>query len=313
MSGQKIWDNASHNAFTDLIRFRDRWYCAFREGVDHARDNGVVRVIESDDGVQWRSAALLQETGIDLRDPKFSITPDGRLMLVIGGSVLEENRYVDRQSRVAFSRDGRAWGPLHRVLPARHWLWRVTWFKGEAYGVSYVGGGGLRDHRQAFLFKSADGLDWKKVVDWDLPGANETTVRFLPDGEMIALVRSAATDPIRSYIGSSRPPYQQWTWAQTPYGLGGPNFILLPDGRWVAGTRAGTVRDQRKTALAWMNRERLEFFLEFVSGGDNSYPGLVWHRDELWVSYYSSHEGKSAIYLARIRLPATEGAAAVKP
>jgi len=34
------------------------------------------------------------------------------------------------------------------------------------------------------------------------------------------------------------------------------------------------------------------------SGGDTSYPGLLWHEERLWVSYYSSHEGKTSIYLA---------------
>jgi hypothetical protein len=39
------------------------------------------------------------------------------------------------------------------------------------------------------------------------------------------------------------------------------------------------------------------------SGGDSSYAGLVWHEETLWVSYYSSHEGKTSIYLAKVRLP----------
>ena len=43
--------------------------------------------------------------------------------------------------------------------------------------------------------------------------------------------------------------------------------------------------------------------LTFPSGGDTSYPGLVWHDGRLWMSYYSSHEGKSAIYLAQIQAP----------
>jgi len=36
------------------------------------------------------------------------------------------------------------------------------------------------------------------------------------------------------------------------------------------------------------------------SGGDCSYPGMVWDKGKLWVSYYSSHEGATDIYLARI-------------
>jgi len=47
VSVEKIWDRGQHNAFTDLIRFRDRWWCTFREGEGHAGDNGRVRVIVS--------------------------------------------------------------------------------------------------------------------------------------------------------------------------------------------------------------------------------------------------------------------------
>ncbi len=57
--------------------------------------------------------------------------------------------------------------------------------------------------------------------------------------------------------------------------------------------------------LCWIERKGLlTEFLKLPSGGDTSYPGLVWHDGLLWVSYYSSHEGKSSIYLAKVRLPA---------
>ena len=39
------------------------------------------------------------------------------------------------------------------------------------------------------------------------------------------------------------------------------------------------------------------------SSGDCSYPGLVWHDRLLWMSYYSTHEGHTAIYLATVRIP----------
>ena len=29
---------------------------------------------------------------------------------------------------------------------------------------------------------------------------------------------------------------------------------------------------------------------------------MVWHADLLWVSYYASHEGNTAIYLARVKV-----------
>ena len=42
--------------------------------------------------------------------------------------------------------------------------------------------------------------------------------------------------------------------------------------------------------------------LKLPSGGDTSYAGLVWHDGLLWISYYSSHEGKTNIYLAKVRI-----------
>src|SRR3954468_10177861 len=86
VSVEKIWDRGAHNAFTDLIRWRDRWYCTFREADAHVGGDGKVRVLESADGKAWGPVALIAEEGIDLRDPKLSITPDGRLMIVAGGS-----------------------------------------------------------------------------------------------------------------------------------------------------------------------------------------------------------------------------------
>jgi len=304
---KKIWDRGQHNAFTDLIRHQERWVCTFREGRDHASPDGIIRVIESADGETWSAAAELAESGIDLRDPKLSTMPDGRLMMVMGGSVMEGREYVTRQTRVAFSRDGRTWTAPQRILGPRHWLWRVTWHQGRAYGVSYLGGGGLKDTRAAFLHTSENGEDWTQVTALNLPYPSETTLRFLPDGQMIALsVQMNPRPQARStQIGSSRPPYRHWTWREVPYAVGGPNFLVLPDGRWVAGTRryeAGTP-PRTSSVLAWMDRERIEPFVPFVSGGDTSYPGLVWHEGELWVSYYSSHEGKAAIYLARVQLP----------
>ena len=50
VSVRKIWDGGEHNAFTDLIRFQDRWWCTFREAKDHGPSHGQVRVIVSTDG-----------------------------------------------------------------------------------------------------------------------------------------------------------------------------------------------------------------------------------------------------------------------
>src|SRR6185437_11243012 len=59
VEARKIWDQAPHNAFTDLVRFHDRWYCVFREGKAHVAPDGALRVITSTNGEKWESAALI--------------------------------------------------------------------------------------------------------------------------------------------------------------------------------------------------------------------------------------------------------------
>jgi len=50
---------------------------------------------------------VFAEQGIDLRDPKLSITPENQLMLLLGGSVYsEEGNYISKQPKIAFSLDG---------------------------------------------------------------------------------------------------------------------------------------------------------------------------------------------------------------
>ncbi|MFO7598290.1 MAG: hypothetical protein R6X27_00600, partial [Candidatus Desulfacyla sp.] len=48
--------------------------------------------------------------------------------------------------------------------------------------------------------------------------------------------------------------------------------------------------EQARTALCWIDPDAgtMEEFLALPSGGDTSYPGLVWHDGLLWVSYYAS-------------------------
>jgi len=302
VSVKKIWDKGAHNAFTDLIRFQNKWYCTFREAEGHVKGDGRIRVIGSPDGEAWGSPALLAEEGIDLRDPKLSITPDGRLMIIAGGSVYRGGKLVGRQPRVAFSADGRKWTPTQRVLSEGEWLWRVTWHEGRAYGVSYRAPADKtqKPDWSLRLVASRDGVSYEEIATLDVPNrANETTLRFRDNGEMIALVRREEGNTF-GWIGVSRPPYTSWKWHETTYRLGGPNFIELPDGSmWAAG------RDYpggAKTVLAQFGPETYEPVLTLPSGGDCSYPGLVWHEGLLWMSYYSSHEGKTSIYLAKIRL-----------
>ena len=307
----KIWDYAPHNALTDLIRFKDKWYLVFRESDSHVKGaDGTIRLLASRDAIIWKPVALFHEDGIDLRDPKLSVAPDGRLMLLMGGTLYsEQQEYVAHQSRVSFSNDGILWSIPIPILHPHEWLWRVTWHQGIAYGVAYRFSDPT-DRKQEWLvalYKSRDGIHYQKVVNWDIPGyPNETTLRFTKNEELIALVRRDKRHDSYAWIGKSFPPYKEWEWLSSKYYFGGPNFIILPSGkRWAAGRIVSRTPygEYEKTVVAKLTGKGLFPVLVLQSGGDTSYPGMVYFKEHLWISYYSSHEGHAAIYLAKVQLP----------
>lgn len=297
-----IWSRAPHNAFTDLVRFKERWYCAFREGSGHVSEDGVIRVLSSADGEVWSPAALLARRGADLRDPKLSVTSDHRIMLT-AAAALPQPSPIRHQTMAWFSMDGREWGEPTVIGDPDVWLWRVTWHLGRAYGVGYstTGTPFVR------LYAGGPGGRFSPLVEtlFDAGRPTECTLLFLPDNRALALLRRDGENPT-AQLGVARPPYRGWEWKDLGVRIGGPNLILLPDDRIVA---AGRLYDGgERTALGWIEPEQPAFteFLRLPSGGDTSYPGLVWHDGMLWVSYYSSHEGKAKIYLAKVRIPRRE-------
>jgi hypothetical protein len=106
ISVQKIWDASPHNAFTDLIWHKGRFFCVFREGATHVSPDGALQVITSVDGEKWESAALITSENSDLRDAKITVTPSGKLMLS-GAEALHDKSVHTHQSLVWFSEDGK--------------------------------------------------------------------------------------------------------------------------------------------------------------------------------------------------------------
>jgi hypothetical protein len=320
---KKIWDDAAHNAFTDLICFQDQLYCAFREGRGHVSANGRIRVLRSADaGETWTSAALISFQGYDFRDAHLSITPDGRLMLIGGAAPRRrDNEQAPTGTFASFSEDGTTWSTPQIVSEPGRWLWRVTWQEGKAYGVSYTAGG--NGERYLSLLTSADGVTYETPVErlFDKGYPNETTLRFAADGTCYALVRrdNSGDASMTPMLGISKPDYTLWTWHDlgTEFNaFGGPNFIQLPSGCWIAAGRMHQGGAHTALTVLDVENKTMARLLDLPSGGDTSYCGLLWHNDLLYVSYYSSHQGKTSIYLARVKFaapPAAQTASAETP
>jgi hypothetical protein len=296
---EKIWARAPHNAMTDLVRFRDGWVCVFREGTDHVSPDGRIRVLSSRDGSDWSSTAELSMPGADLRDPKITETPSGKLMLN-AAAAYPESAPLRHQSYAWFSADGREWSTPQKIGDGNYWIWRVKWLEGIAYAFAYS----TVDSPSVRLYSSPNGRDYALLADrlfvQDSP--NEASLTFENDGTGLCLLRRDA-GAATAQLGLSLFPYTKWAWKDLGVRIGGPHLLALPDGRVVAAVRR--YGDCPWTSLNWVDAKegKLTEFLALPSGGDTSYAGLCRFEDRLWVSYYSSHEGKASIYLAKVRLP----------
>lgn len=310
LSVQKIWGGTTYNALTDLIYFKSRWFVVFRESDAHVfGKNGIIRILASENGLAWMPIAVLEQEGYDLRDPKFSVTPDGTLMILLGASRFNRSKKrTAHQSMICFSRDGKNWGKLYPVLNQHEWLWRISWFQGVAYGVSYRFSDPNDRSREwiTTLWRSSDGVAYQPLTEFQIPGKpNETTIRFYPTGQMVALMRREALGDDKAWIGTSFPPYEDWLWSESHHFFGGPNFIILDNASMWAGGRLmyqTPYGEFPKTVIAMMTLKDLYPLLILPSGGDCSYPGMVFQDRLLWMSYYSAHEGDPSIYIAKVDL-----------
>lgn len=296
----KIWDKAPHNAFTDLIVFNGYFYCAFREAQHHMSYDGKLRIIYSKNGKDWNSLALLNFDNKDLRDAKFSITSKNELMLN-GGIRFEKpiNGYY-LQSVTWLCKDGKNWsGPFTSEEDIGTWRWSTTWNNDCAYSFAYTG----RD-KHGCLYSSKDGKIWevlKKDVYPDIESyGNETSLVFLKNNDAYSLLRRDKLTAT-AMLGYSKPPYTNWEWSDLGVRIGGPKMIVLNNKSFLATVRLYG-KDDARTSLCWIDisKSTLTEALTLPSEADSSYAGMVEKDGFIWVSYYSSHEEKTAIYFAKI-------------
>ncbi|MBO9595109.1 MAG: hypothetical protein J7599_19550 [Niabella sp.] len=316
--GTEIWSGAPHNAFTDLIAYKGSVYCSFREGSGHVPgSNGVGRILRTKDGKNWEPFALIRKDGIDLRDQKISVMPDGRMLCLMGGSVYDTtkkpSRLLGMYPHVAFmGKNMEFTTPEKAVLDnsGHNWIWRLTWYKGTGYGIDYGDGAERKMVKTpggrnfgVTLVKTTDGKHFEKVTDLDIDGGpNESSIRFDTRGNMYILVRREDGDRM-GVLATGKAPFTAFNYQKLDYRLGGPDFMFTPDQKkLIVGTRLYLPGGAKTGILLTDLNGKVLKTLVLESGGDCSYPGMLINGKELWVSYYSSHTGKTKIYFTRIPL-----------
>ncbi|WP_076409097.1 hypothetical protein [Shewanella sp. UCD-KL12] len=301
ISVTKIWDRGEHNAFTDIARFNGALYIIFREGSAHVSNEGALRLLRSDDeGYSWQSVALFALKDRDLRDGKLQVF--NQTLLVFGAGPIREPAPKPLQSYCWKSHDGKAWSEPQPLIKEGEWLWRISATAGCLYGVAY------RPHETdgyVALYKSDDGNSFEGLVPrLNQSGyVNESGLIFDENHLAHCLLRR---DPVwgpeqKALLGHSEPPYKIWQWTELDKRIGGPVSFLY-QGRHLAVVRLmdGEVRTSIVEVIE--ATAQINELLTLPSAGDTSYAGVVVEEHLLKMSYYSSHEGKSAIYFAVVDL-----------
>ena len=320
-SVRQIYNDGNHNAFTDLCRFQNRFYLAFRSCPDgHSMASSARAVIlVSDDAESWTEAYTFSVPQRDTRDPHFLIFK-GTLFVYSGCWLIPPEGQIrslnDHLGYAVWSADGRAWqGP--RILEGTygHYIWRAAAYGNKAYlcgrrRPDYAPGvEAERDPAriEGAMLESDDGLIWKFAARFTEDYGDETAFLFEADGEVVALARGGA-DPQPARICRSRPPYNEWIRTDLHRNVGGP-LLAKWGGHYLVGGRNREDPERPRTILYWLIADALHEISELPSGGDNSYPGFVpLSETRGLLSYYSSHEGSgtslapSAIYLAELSI-----------
>ena len=317
---RRVFHNGEHNAFTDLIRFKGRFYLTFRSCPDGhmVHPTSSIIILSSTDAKQWKQVHRFGVEKRDTRDPHFLVFKN-KLFVYTGtwysGETTLKYEDYDLNKHLGYavvSEDGAQWnGPILLEGTFGHYIWRANTFGSKAY----LCGRRKKDFAMAprgegptvesAMLESQDGLIWRTRTLFQEVRGDETAFQFEADGSIIAVGRRGRDN---AQLLRSQPPYTKWDRRELDRYIGGP-LLIRWGGRYVVGGRKTVGNAGPKTSMCWLVNDQLREFAELPSGGDNSYPGFVEISPKrAIISWYSSHERDAgdkpmtAIYMADLEV-----------
>jgi len=297
-----------HAAFTDLIacpfdKHTHALLSCYRCAENHVSLDGIIEICRVVPQTGKRTYCRLVLPGWDLRDPKFLQQGKNLILYAYAKNKDRQSGRTTTKMVSYFSVTGQSWSTRHDFGDHGWWLWRISSNENYTIGLAYN-----RKHNKLNLYSGdpRKQMEVRKqgVLSKTLHGVgypNESHIVIKENNDAIAVVRRDA-DTFTAKLGHSRPPFTQWKWHDLGIYIGGPcminiaNDYLLISGREYDGNAFVT--------SIWLLNTRtrnLRHLLILPSSGDNSYPGMAYKDDTLYVSYYSSHIDQQArVYLAEI-------------
>ena len=302
VSNAVIYNAGGHNSLSDLIRFKDQWYCAFREGPGEFGAAATVRVITSKDGKTWEKVTRLR-AGFPRRGyqrPLFTVTPKGQLMLTTRGSAGN----ITILPQTWLSKGGREWTGPHDRWDTGYQVGSVVTHKGKLYSFStgcICGNAQTVQLRIAKKDKDEEGQHFVEQFEETFSGFFPGAGALVFDGDNGYCILSRGSKK-NAYLGKAKAPFDDWTWTAMKQPLNMPRAIRTPDGRILVTT---VLYDgKRRLSLCQFDPKttKLTELTKLPAAARIPYTGLAYHKGHAWVTYHAEKEGKMSVWLAKVLL-----------
>ena len=292
-----IWDKAPHCAFTSLLKYNNSLFLAFREGKSHVDrnggDDGIIRILKSNDGENWNSIDEICIDGYDLRDPQLSVSPLGILTLnfvaatYADGHPTSYNTYFSEMKSERFGKPEMIRTPLQN-----NWIWRIHWYKGKAYGFNYID--------TYDLLSSDDGKVFSMIRSFGLPGKS-TETDFIYDDRDFVIVDNR--DNTTGLIGKGSIETGKIKWFDSKIQFVGPILFRVNPNTILFLASVYVTPRKLEQRIYQLKGTSLHHVASLPSSADCGYMGAAIYKKRLYISYYSTVEpGKVAIYISKIPL-----------
>jgi len=295
---RKVFGDGNHNAFTALTRFKGDLWLAFRTAKAHtAPDGDIVVLRSSDDGKTWTESHRVNLARDD-RDPQF---------LVLGKRLILYDQAINDAALTCYAihtEDGERVSEPKPVYEPAFVLWKPALHNGKVYSATYTKGDAASGKgREARFIESEDGLAWKTVSTIGRAGSeSESTLFFGPGDHATVFLRQKRGSP-QAQIFEANPPYTDWNSRPANVSHFAGHSIHAFQGVTYFFTRTMDEKSRQAGLMIYIYADgKMEPYCRLPAGGDCAYAEAVEVGDNMLVSYYSSHEGATNVYVAEVPL-----------
>lgn len=305
----------------DLVKYKDRYYLAFRTAPTHfASKKVVIYIISSKDLETWEYESEIK-MGRDIREPRFIVYHDTlNMYMFTGGKKLF--KFEPNEILITRTAGNKTWSATKSVNLDGYVPWRVrerndTLYLSAYYGRNLYNNGHKSDLR---LFYTKDPTSWKKLSvepQVDVLAAEEGEFIFDKKGDMYATVRLEGNGSFICKADKSN--IANWQKIRSKYKYDSALLFDHNDDLYLisrrnldgevdkakhrgANEKKGRIRNlirysttRKVTACFKFNKNDLSLthITDFPSTGDTAYPGMVQlDKDTYLLMNYSSDYNK---------------------